>query len=176
MFEQFIMHKLLLCHPYNYSQALSRQERTLTPSDLRRALDYLHANLTAPIRVADIAEACCIAGRTPFQYFRDYRGTSPMRYLRAARFEKVRDILAQARSVKAWPNSRNGAVSRISAGSRVNIAVASVRALRRPFVDARGARLSEAQGLRAGAVSPPGEGATPISFILLPWVFCNFFP
>jgi AraC-like DNA-binding protein len=96
MFEQFIMHKLLLSHPNNYSEALYRRERTLTPRDLRRAIDYMHANLTAPITVADIAEASSIAGRTLFQYFRDFRGTSPMRYLREARFEKVRDTLARA--------------------------------------------------------------------------------
>lgn len=93
MFEQFVMCRLLLSHPNNYSEALRRRERALTPRDLRRALDYMHANLTAPITVADIAEASGIAGRTLFQYFRDFRGTTPMRYLREARFEKVRDAL-----------------------------------------------------------------------------------
>jgi AraC-like DNA-binding protein len=38
------------------------------------------------------------SGRTLFQYFRDFRGTSPMRYLRDARFEKVRDALKRAQS------------------------------------------------------------------------------
>ena len=93
MFEQFIMCRLLLSHPNTYSGALQRRERTLTPGDLRRALDYMHANLAAPITVADIAEASGIAGRTLFQYFRDFRGTSPMRYMREARFAKARDAL-----------------------------------------------------------------------------------
>ncbi len=100
MFEQFIMCRLLLSHPNNYSEALRRRERALTPRDLRRALDYMHANLTAPITVADIADASGIAGRTLFQYFRDFRGTTPMRYLREARFEKVRDALRKPQAVE----------------------------------------------------------------------------
>jgi AraC-like DNA-binding protein len=96
LFEQFIMCRLLLSHPNNYTEVLRVRERSLTPRDLRRAIDYMHANLAAPITIADIAEASGIAGRTLFQYFRDFRGTSPMRYLRDSRFEKVRDALKQA--------------------------------------------------------------------------------
>jgi AraC-like DNA-binding protein len=98
MFEQFVMCTLLLSHPNNYSDALGRRDRALTPRNLRRALDYMHAHLTAPITVADIAAAAGITGRTLFQYFRDFRSTSPMRYLRDARFERVRDALQRPRS------------------------------------------------------------------------------
>jgi AraC-like DNA-binding protein len=93
MFEQFIVCRLLLSHPNNYSEALRRRERTLAPRDLRRALEYMHANLAAPITIADIAEASGIAGRTLFQHFRDFRSTSPIRYLREARFAKARHAL-----------------------------------------------------------------------------------
>jgi len=93
LFEQFIICRLLLSHPNNYTDVLRRHEPSITPRDLRRAIDYMKANLAAPITIADIAEASGIAGRTLFQYFRDFRGTSPMRYLRDARFEKVRDAL-----------------------------------------------------------------------------------
>jgi len=96
LFEQFIMCRLLLSHPNNYIESLRRRERSLTPRDLRRAIDYMHANLAAPITIADIAEAAGIAGRTLFQYFRQFRSTTPMSYLRDARFEKVRDALQRA--------------------------------------------------------------------------------
>jgi AraC-like DNA-binding protein len=96
LFEQFIMCRLLFSHPNNYSEVLRHREPSLAPRDLRRAIDYMHANLAAPITVADIAEAAGIAGRTLFQYFRDFRGTSPMRYLRDQRFEKARDALRRA--------------------------------------------------------------------------------
>jgi len=96
MFEEFVMCTLLFSHPNSYSAALVRREHALTPRDLRRALDYMHANLTLPITVADIVAATGIAGRTLFQYFRDFRQTSPMRYLRDVRFELVRDALKAA--------------------------------------------------------------------------------
>jgi AraC-like DNA-binding protein len=95
-FEQFMMCKLLLSHPNNQTRALQIRERSPAPRDLRRAIDYIEANLDAPITIADIAEASRIAGRTLFQYFRDFRGTSPMRYLRDARFERARDALRRA--------------------------------------------------------------------------------
>ena len=98
LFEQFIMCRLLLSHPNSYTGLLRGRERSLTPRDLRRAIDYMHANLAAPITVADIAEASGIAGRTLFQYFRDFRGTSPMRYLRDARFEMVREALKRGQA------------------------------------------------------------------------------
>jgi AraC-like DNA-binding protein len=97
LFEQFVMCRMLLSHPNNYTEPLRRRERSLTPRDLRRAIDYMHAHVDAPITVADIAAASGIAGRTLFQYFRDFRGTSPMRYLRDVRFERVRDALRRAR-------------------------------------------------------------------------------
>jgi AraC-like DNA-binding protein len=98
LFEQFIMCRLLLSHPNNYTEVLRARERSLTPRDLRRAIDYMDANLAAPITIADIAKASGIPGRTLFQYFRHFRGTSPMRYLRDARFEKVRSALRRAQS------------------------------------------------------------------------------
>jgi AraC-like DNA-binding protein len=97
LFEQFVICRMLLSHPNNYTGPLLRRERLLTPRDMRRAIDYMHTNVVAPITIADIAEASGIAGRTLFQYFRDFGGTTPMRYLRDVRFDKVRDALRQAR-------------------------------------------------------------------------------
>jgi transcriptional regulator GlxA family with amidase domain len=37
-----------------------------------------------------------VSGRTLLQHFRDSKGVSPIRYLRNARFAKVRDALAQS--------------------------------------------------------------------------------
>ncbi len=92
-FEEFIVCRLLLSHPNNYREILGRRERAFTPRNLRRSLEYMHANLAAPITIADIAEASGVAGRTLFQHFRDFRGTSPIQYLREARLAKARDTL-----------------------------------------------------------------------------------
>jgi transcriptional regulator GlxA family with amidase domain len=44
----------------------------------------------------DIVAASGIPGRTLLKHFRDFRGTSPMRYLRRARFERVHQALHSA--------------------------------------------------------------------------------
>lgn len=95
-FSEFVLTSLLLCHPHNYSDTLRRSARMITPRDVKRAVDYLEAHLDSPITVADLVAASQVAGRTLFQHFHDVRGMSPMRYLRNARFAKVRDALLRA--------------------------------------------------------------------------------
>lgn len=97
LFEQFILNRLLISHPNNYSELLRVRERAPSSRDLRRAVEFIQANLAAPITIADIAEASGIAGRTLFQHFQHFLGTSPMRYLREARFAKVRSALQRSR-------------------------------------------------------------------------------
>jgi AraC-like DNA-binding protein len=95
-FEQFIMTALLLSHPHSYSDALRRLERPIAPRDVRRAIDYIEAHLDQPITVADLVKATGVAGRTLFMHFRDFKGISPMRYLRDARLRRARQALLRA--------------------------------------------------------------------------------
>ena len=96
MFQQFIMTGLLLSHPHNYREALRRRARRIAPRDVKRAIDYIEAHLDSAVTLAAIVEASGVAGRTLLKHFRDTKGISPMRYLSNARFEKVREALAQA--------------------------------------------------------------------------------
>lgn len=95
-FEQFIVCELLVHHPHNYSEALMRLERTIASRDVKRAIDYMHANLDAPLTIADISLTAGVAGRTLFKHFRDTRDVSPMQYLRNLRFERARQELRNA--------------------------------------------------------------------------------
>ena len=95
-FEQFIVTALLLSHPHNYSEALQRLAKPIAPRDVRRATDYIEANLDQPIAIADLVRATGVAGRTLFMHFRDFKGVSPMRYLRNARLRHVRQALLRA--------------------------------------------------------------------------------
>ena len=92
-FEHFVLSALLMSHPHNYSDALRRLERPITPRAVKRAIDYIEAHLNEPITLANIVHASGVPGRTLFKHFKEYRGVSPMRYLRTARFESVRDEL-----------------------------------------------------------------------------------
>jgi AraC-like DNA-binding protein len=94
--EDAIICELLLRHPNNFSRRLVRLERNLSPRDVRRAVEYIEANLNTAITIGDIVQAANVAGRTLFRHFQDVRGTSPMRYIRELRFEKARQALLRA--------------------------------------------------------------------------------
>jgi AraC-like DNA-binding protein len=91
-----IISTLILYHPHNYSAVLRRAERAIAPRDIKRAVDYIESRVDSPLTVDDLVAASQVRGRTLFQHFRDFKGTSPMRYLRDARFAKVRDALLRA--------------------------------------------------------------------------------
>ena len=95
-FREFVTTALLLHQPHNYSERLRRLERPAAPRDVKRAIDYIEANLGAAIGLPEIVAASAVPGRTLIQHFRDFKGTSPMRYLREARFERVREALNRA--------------------------------------------------------------------------------
>ncbi len=63
------------------------------PRAVRRAIEFIQANLAGDIRLADIAAA---AGQSLFHFSRTFRaatGLTPHRYLTLSRVEKVRDLL-----------------------------------------------------------------------------------
>jgi AraC-like DNA-binding protein len=95
-FEQLVMTRLLLEHPHNHTAGLQRRERGLVPRDVKRATDYIHAHLAQPIQLADLVAVSGVPGRTLFQHFRQFQGSSPMRYLRETRLERARAALAAA--------------------------------------------------------------------------------
>ncbi|WP_156433412.1 AraC family transcriptional regulator [Bradyrhizobium retamae] len=95
-FEQFIVTALLVSHPHNYSAALRRLEKPIAPRDVKRAIDYIEAHLDRVVTVADLVTATGVAGRTLFKHFSDFKGVSPMRYLRNARLRQVRQALLRA--------------------------------------------------------------------------------
>jgi AraC-like DNA-binding protein len=96
-FEAFVLDALLLFQPHNHSEALRRLERRLAPRDVRRAREYMHENLAAPVTLSDLVAASGVAGRTLLKHFRDVHGVSPMRYLRDLRMQRARDELAAGR-------------------------------------------------------------------------------
>jgi transcriptional regulator GlxA family with amidase domain len=95
-FEQLILTGLLLSHPHNYSDALRRLQRPIAPRDVKRAVDYIEAHLGTGFTLADLVAVTGVAGRTLYKHFRDFKGVSPMRYARDARFRAARQALLRA--------------------------------------------------------------------------------
>jgi len=94
--REFVTTALLLHQPHNYSERLRQLARSVTPRDVKRAIDYIEANLDAAVGLSEIVAASGVPGRTLIQHFRDFKGTTPTRYLRSARYEKVREALRRA--------------------------------------------------------------------------------
>lgn len=96
--EQFVINELLLSHQHNYSEAIYGRAPSPSPRDVKRAIDFMEANLQSPIKLADIVEASGAPGRTLLKHFDSFRGVSPMQYLRRARLEKVGEALREGKS------------------------------------------------------------------------------
>ena len=63
------------------------------PRSIRRAIEYIHANLSEDVHLEDMATA---ARLSPFHFAREFRkttGLAPHRYLMRARITKVKELL-----------------------------------------------------------------------------------
>ena len=70
---------------------------TLSPRIVRRAEDYIMANLTQPIFVADVAEASGMSARTVAREFRKHHGSTVKAFIKQRRLESAnRTLLAAA--------------------------------------------------------------------------------
>ncbi len=68
----------------------------LRPRAVRRAIDYIHANLAHSVRLEDIAGA---VGLSVFHFSRTFRhttGLAPHRYLTQARVDRVKVLLLES--------------------------------------------------------------------------------
>jgi transcriptional regulator GlxA family with amidase domain len=58
--------------------ALRRLEKSIAPASVKRAVEYMNAELGSPLGITDIVVVSGVAGRTLFKHFKDAYGTSPM--------------------------------------------------------------------------------------------------
>jgi AraC family transcriptional regulator len=78
------------------SESLSGEEArvSMAPFRLRRAKEYLEANLCSDLRLQELARA---AGLSPFYFCRQFKrstGLSPIRYALERRIEKAKQLIA----------------------------------------------------------------------------------
>ncbi len=86
---------LLESQPSNISHMLWRAARAPTSREMRRALDYLHANISEPLRLEDIAREAGLNVRSLQLGFKAAYGMSPMRYLRDVRLDAACYLLSR---------------------------------------------------------------------------------
>ncbi len=66
---------------------------TVAPWHVRRAIDYMHANIAEPFTMSMVADEVGISIRALQTGFKTFRGTSPGAYLRTIRLKAVHDQL-----------------------------------------------------------------------------------
>lgn len=82
--------------PHNHSQEFSRNSQSPIPRHVKRAIHYMHANISRSVALKEIAEACGVSTRTLQDGFRRFRMTTPMTYMEHLRLDAVREELASA--------------------------------------------------------------------------------
>lgn len=95
--EAYLLSTLLMQAPHNYSEALCGDtRRPLLPRAVRRAQDFMQANVTRPLTLADLCGHLHVSARSLQQAFVAHTGESPMVYWRNLRLDKVRALLRRA--------------------------------------------------------------------------------
>ncbi|WFU04781.1 AraC family transcriptional regulator (plasmid) [Rhizobium sp. CB3171] len=65
----------------------------IAPWHVRRAIDYMHANIAEPFTMSTVADEVGVSLRTLQMGFKAFRGTSPGNYLRTIRLQAARNQL-----------------------------------------------------------------------------------
>ena len=83
--------------PHRFSAEMHRPVNPL-PRHVKRAVEFMEANLSKPLSLQEIAAGCGVSLRTLHQGFRQFKETTPMAYLQHLRLEAVHQELLQAKS------------------------------------------------------------------------------
>lgn len=91
--EQLMMLNFLFASRHNYRHLLQGNAADATPPQVRRAEEFITANLDKPITIEAIAAATGASVRSIFKAFRQSRGYTPMTFAKTRRLERVRETL-----------------------------------------------------------------------------------
>lgn len=94
--EQLIMTNLLYAQPHNYTDALLSKSHAIAPVHVKKAEEYIRANIAQPISIDDLVTVTGVSPRSLHEGFRKFRGQSPLNFLRSLRLENARKELLNA--------------------------------------------------------------------------------
>jgi len=92
-YEQMLMWALLNSQPNNYSQQLNAVTPPATPHYVHTVEDYIHTYCAEAITLSKLVEISGVSGRSLLEGFKRHKGTSPMKYLKSVRMERVYEEL-----------------------------------------------------------------------------------
>jgi transcriptional regulator GlxA family with amidase domain len=79
--------------PHRFSAHLDKKPFMIAPSQVRRAIDFMNANIHRAITMPMVAAAAGVSVRALETSFRAFRETTPAAYLRTMRLRAVREDL-----------------------------------------------------------------------------------
>ena len=91
--EEVLMSGLIDAVPNNYIELVGATSRDISPRKLRRAEEFICENLRKHISLNDIADAAETTPRNLQHIFKEFRGTTPMQFLRERRLNAARTKL-----------------------------------------------------------------------------------
>jgi AraC-like DNA-binding protein len=89
--EHLLIQLLMAGHPYN--DRSEKKQRSIAPGCVRKAEAFMKQRVAEPINLGDIAAAAGVPPRTLHQSFKQFRESTPMRYLCELRLERARNLL-----------------------------------------------------------------------------------
>ncbi|OAP39866.1 AraC family transcriptional regulator [Sinorhizobium glycinis] len=117
---QAAMVMILESVPHNYSARLHKPMSPAMPRNLKRAIEYMVANIAHPMSVADIAREAGTSVRALQTAFQQFKDTTPLNFLRQMRLEGVRRTLSDeantlsiAQVARAWGFTHMGRFSAV---------------------------------------------------------------
>jgi AraC-like DNA-binding protein len=94
--DEYLLTLLLHHHPHNYSDEMAQAAPTPVPGLIRRAERFIVDSADAPITISQVAEHFGVSLRTLQAGFRQWRNTTPSKFLRGVRLQRVRDELLRS--------------------------------------------------------------------------------
>ena len=94
--EQTLMTAFLLSHSHNFSELLRKPQAAAAPYYVKRAEEYIEQYFSEPISLADIAAYAGVSARSLQNGFQNFRGMTPMAFLRTTRLRHAHRQLAAA--------------------------------------------------------------------------------
>ncbi|MCC5968841.1 MAG: AraC family transcriptional regulator [Pararhodobacter sp.] len=92
--EEAFLYSLLVMQPSDYAGPIAAgRVSTACPASVHRAEEYIRAHLDQPISISDLIAVSGGSSRSLFQGFRQFRGMTPMRFIRQQRLIKARAAL-----------------------------------------------------------------------------------
>jgi AraC-like DNA-binding protein len=94
--EHLVVTTLLTAQPHTYREDMLRPAPPIAPRHVKRVEDYILTHADQPLTIGAMAAYAGVSTSSLFAGFRDFRGTSPMAYLKSVRLQRVRDDLQGA--------------------------------------------------------------------------------